>query len=198
VLCSRSPRRAEILRREGIPFEPGEPPDVDETPPPGLAPDQVALEIAQRKAKRASERHPGRWVLAADTVVALGDDVLGKPADAADALRMLGRLSGRTHRVATGVAVAFTAAAEESFASAVDAAEVTFRPLTLREVRRYVATGEPLDKAGGYGIQGGAAGFVERLEGDVQTVVGLPVRLVRRLLAEAGFPGLSPGVPDGR
>jgi septum formation protein len=127
-------------------------------------------------------------------VVALGEELLGKPADPEDAVRMLGRLSGRTHRVATGVAVAAAGVVR----SDVDVAEVTFRALDAAEVRRYVAGGEPLDKAGAYGVQGGAAAFVRRLDGDVLTVVGLPVRLVRRLLAEAGVAGLSPEGPPGR
>lgn len=178
LLCSASPRRATLLASAGIAFELGPPPDVDETPPPGVEPGRVALGLALRKAILASSRAPDRTVLTADTTVILDESILDKPRDVADAVAMLGRLSGRTHRVVTGVA----AARAGHVASTSDEARVTFSPLTEVEIAAYVATGEPFGKAGGYAIQGGAARFVARLEGDVETVVGLPTRLVRALL----------------
>jgi septum formation protein len=182
LLCSASPRRAALLAEAGLPFERGEPPAVDETPPPGLAAADVPEALAARKARAAARRHPGRAVVAADTGVVLGGDLLGKPAGTEDAKAMLRRLSGRAHRVVTAVAVARDA----RLLLGRETTTVTFRTLSPAEIDAYVATGEPLDKAGSYAIQGGAAGFVSRREGAIDTVVGLPVALVRRLLAELG------------
>jgi len=179
LLCSGSPRRADLLGAAGIPFERGPAPDVDETPPPGVPAAHVALELARAKARRAAERAPDRVVLCADTTVVLDEAILGKPADAAEATGMLRALSGRTHLVVTGVAVV----ARGVLHAARDEARVTFRALSEVEIAAYVATGEPFDKAGGYGIQGGAASFVTRVAGDLETVVGLPTRIVRRLVA---------------
>jgi len=190
LLCSASPRRAALLTAAGLAFERGPSPDVDETPPPGLASDAVAEALAVRKAVVASRRAPGRVVVCADTTVVLDGALLEKPADAADAARMLRALSGRTHLVVTGVAVA----RDGALAHGADRAEVAFRPLAEAEIAAYVATGEPLDKAGAYAIQGGAAGFVARRAGRVDTVVGLPVPLVVALLARLGPPG--GGGPD--
>jgi septum formation protein len=178
LLCSASPRRADLLTAAGIPFERGPAPGVDETPRAGLPPDEAAEDIARRKAIAAAARAPGRTVLAADTVVVLDGEILGKPKDAADARAMLARLSGREHSVVTAVAVARDARVE----SARDAARVEFRALTSREIADYVAAGEPLDKAGAYAIQGGAAAFVARRAGEIDTVVGLPVRIVADLV----------------
>lgn len=190
LLCSASPRRAALLEAAGLAFERGPSPDVDETPPEGVPADAVAEALAVRKARVAAARAPGRAVLCADTTVVLDGALLGKPADAADAVRILRALSGRTHAVVTGVAVARDGALE----SAADRALVTFRALDDAEIARYVATGEPLDKAGAYAIQGGAAGFVARREGRVDTVVGLPVPLVVALLARlAAADGPAPG-----
>jgi septum formation protein len=180
VLASASPRRAALLRAAGIDFEQGAPPEVDEAPPPGLDPPAVAQALAVRKAVAALGRHPGRVVLAADTVVFVEEQLLGKPADAADAHRMLALLSGREHGVATGVCVA----EEDRHRSGVSVTLVRFRPLSGEEILDYVAGGEPFDKAGGYALQGGAARFVHTLEGDEDTVIGLPLRLVRALLAQ--------------
>jgi septum formation protein len=182
LLCSASPRRAALLADAGIPFERGEAPGVDETPPPGLSLEDVPEALAARKARVAARRHPGRAVVAADTVVILDGALIGKPASPADARAMLRRLSGRPHRVVTAVAVARDA----RLLLGRESATVVFRALEDPEIDAYVATGEPLDKAGAYAIQGGAAGFVARREGAVDTVVGLPVPLVRRLLAELG------------
>ncbi len=179
LLCSGSPRRADLLGAAGIPFERGPAPDVDETPPPGVPAHEVALVLARAKALRAAARAPDRIVLCADTTVVLGERILDKPADAAEAIAILRALSGRTHVVVTGVAVA----ARGVILSERDEARVTFRALGDAEIAAYVATGEPFDKAGGYGVQGGASSFVTRVEGDLETVVGLPTRLVRRLVA---------------
>ena len=178
VLCSASPRRAALLEAAGIPFDLGPPPDVDETPPPGLAPRAVAKALAERKMAAASARAPGRTVLCADTVVALGAEILGKPRGAADAETMLARLAGREHDVFTGVATG----RGELVRSGVYAARMRVDALDGTLIRAYVATGEPLDKAGAYAIQGRAAAFVHLVEGSLDTVVGLPVALVRRLL----------------
>ncbi len=178
LLCSASPRRAALLAQAGIPFERGPAPAVDETPPPGLPPDEVAEALAVRKARAVASHAPGRTVLAADTIVVLEGEILGKPAGPGDARRMLAALSGRVHRVVTGVAVARGSEVRSGRAST----DVEFRRLSPAEIDAYVATGEPLDKAGAYAIQGGAAPFVARRTGDLDTVVGLPIALVRRLL----------------
>jgi septum formation protein len=187
LLCTGSPRRVRLLEEAGVPFERGPAPSVGETPPPGLPPAEAAEAIAVRKATAAARAAPGRVVVAADTVVAVQDEagrgeILGKPRDAADARRMLRRLAGRTHVVVTGVAVA----RDGVVASGRAVTEVAFRALADAEIGAYVATGEPLDKAGAYAIQGGASAFVARREGPLDNVVGLPVDLVRSLLGRFG------------
>ena len=184
VLASRSPRRADLLRAAQIVFDVGGLADVDETPQPGLAdPCAIVRELAERKARAAALLAPGDRVLAADTLVFLDGEILGKPADAADARRMLAALSGRTHDVATGVAVAALDAPDTvRLRSGVDLTRVRFRVLSAAEIEAYVETGEPQDKAGAYALQGGAGGFVEHLEGREDTVIGLPIPLVRQLL----------------
>lgn len=182
LLCSASPRRSALLEAAGIPFERGPAPGVDETPPPGLGPRAVAQALAETKARAAAARAPGRLVLAADTVVALGGDLLGKPRDGDDAQAMLRRLAGRVHEVFTGVAVA----RGTWLRSEVAAAAVVVDALDDAAIRAYVATGEPLDKAGGYALQGRAAAFMRLTAGSPDTVVGLPIAVVRRLLAAEG------------
>jgi len=195
LLCSRSPRRVRLLEAAGIPFRPGPVPDVDETPPPGLAPHAAARALAERKVRAVVGDAGDALALCADTLVALADGtLLGKPADEDEAARMLARLSGRVHEVATGVAVARGRRLE----SGVDVARVRFRPLDPLEIEAYVRTGEPLDKAGAYAIQGGAKGFVERLDGALDTVIGLPVALVVELLGRLRGTGLDSEGPDGR
>jgi septum formation protein len=147
--------------------------------------------VAERKARAAASRLPGRAILAADTIVFLGEAILGKPRDAEDARRMLRLLSGRTHEVATGVALAHVG----RIATRVERARVSFRALSEEEISTSVAGGEPMDKAGGYALQGAAAAWATLLEGSGDTVVGLPVEAVRALLREAG---LSSGEPHGR
>jgi len=184
VLASASPRRTQLLTLLGIAHEVDGGHDVDETPAPGEAPVALAVRLARTKAEQVAARHPGRLVLAADTVVVLAGAMLGKPADPAEAEAMLAQLSGREHEVITAVALA----AARRVALRVDRTRVRFRALDAETIRRYVATGEPLDKAGAYGIQGFGAVLVERIEGDCFGVIGLPVRLVVDLLADAGAP----------
>ena len=183
VLASASPRRAELLRAAGIPFEVVAA-DVDERQHGGEAPDAYVERLAIAKATTVAAARPGRVVLGADTTVVLDDEVLGKPRDAAEAAAMLRRLSGRSHRVLTGVCLIGPDAHPES---GVAATTVEFRPLTGREIEQYVATGEPMDKAGAYAIQGGAGAFVTRIHGDYDNVVGLPVALIQAMCRAAGI-----------
>lgn len=179
ILASASPRRARILEALGLPFE-VRPADVDESLLPGESPTDAVRRLAKFKAS-VVPRRPGVCVIAADTVVVLGARILGKPRDAADARAMLRRLAGRTHTVATGVAVAW----EKKCAVAVDLTEVRFRRMDAREIARYVRTGEPLDKAGAYHIEGGGAAFIEAIHGSPSNVAGLPITTLRRLLKRA-------------
>lgn len=183
VLASGSPRRLQLLASLGLDCEVS-PVDIDETPRPGEAPANYARRIAVEKAAVAATQHaPDRLVLAADTVVALDDEIFGKPAGHDEAARMLRRLSGRCHEVHTAVA----ACREGTTAFRLASSEVTFRKLLAHEVEAYVATGEPLDKAGAYGIQGLAAVFVARLCGSYTGVVGLPLCETAELLGGFGL-----------
>ncbi len=185
VLASASPRRRELLATLGLVFE-VRPSDLDETPRPGEAPEALAIRLALAKARAVARA--GELVLGADTVVALGDEPLGKPADAAEARAMLTRLSGRSHQVWTGVALVETGPGRQRTAAGAARTEVDFRPLDAAEIDAYVASGEPLDRAGAYAIQGGAAGFAERLEGSWSNVVGLPLETLPGLFARLGHP----------
>ena len=180
VLASASPRRRTLLARLGLTFE-VRPTDTDETWPTGLAIGPAAEEVALRKARAVDA--PGALVLAADTVVVLDGDVLGKPADEAEARVTLRRLSGRTHEVTTGLALRL----DGRETTVHETTSVTFAALTDGEIAAYAATGSPLDKAGSYGIQDDAGALlVERIEGDFFNVVGLPLRrLYETLLAFA-------------
>jgi len=175
ILASGSPRRAELLRQAGVPFEVSSP-DVDETLRAGEAPDAYVRRLAAAKAERVAASKPGRLVLGADTTVVVDGEVLGKPLDGADAARMLGQLSGRSHLVLTGVCLIGPAGESQT---EVAVTTVEFRPLSASEIDDYVRSGEPMDKAGAYAIQGGAAGFVSRLDGPYENVVGLPVALIQ-------------------
>lgn len=190
LLASRSPRRAALLEAAGIRFEVALPAVVSEELPLGpggrpLDPGETVRRLAERKARAAAEARPGRLLLAADTLVFLDGRPLGQPPDAAAAVRMLQALSGRTHLVATGVAMAGPG---HPPVSGHEVARVSFRDLSGEEIAAYVASGEPLDKAGAYGIQGAARGFVAALEGSEDTVIGLPVALVRQFMALWGPP----------
>ena len=161
-----------------------DPSDVAEDAKPGESAEQMAVRLAREKARQVAARHPGACVLGADTVVAFGSRLLGKPDSAADAMRMLADLSGREHRVVTAVALAHDGRVEERH----DVTRVWFRSLSPQTIEAYVATGEPMDKAGAYGVQGYGAVLVERIEGDFFSVMGLPVRRVVELLERAGAP----------
>lgn len=184
ILASQSPRRAELLRAAGFAFE-VETADVDESLGVGEAPEAYVLRLAEAKAAAVATRHPDAAVVGADTTVVIDEQILGKPTDRADAVRMLRQLAGRTHEVLTGVAVGRGA----RWLSRVASTSVTFLPMTDAEIAWYAASGEPDDKAGAYAIQGLASRFVERIDGSYSNVVGLPVALVHRLLKEIGWDG---------
>lgn len=180
ILASRSPRRQELLRQAGYAFE-VRPSAVREQRHPDESPEAFVRRMAAEKALQvAAESPPGSLVLGADTEVAVDSDVLGKPASPGDAVRLLRRLSGRSHQVVTGVCV--VEAPDRVRALEHSSTQVWFRALDDAEILDYVATGEPLDKAGAYGIQGRASRFVTRIEGCYFNVVGLPVALVDQLL----------------
>ena len=184
-LASASPRRSELLRQIGVPFE-VRAADIKEEQLRGELPDVYVLRLAAAKAEAVWAAMPEverRPVLAADTAVVLDGHVLGKPLDAAEAAGMLERLSGRTHRVLTAVALRVAAGVETRLSQS----EVRFRATTAAERVQYCATGEPFDKAGGYGIQGRAAVFVEELRGSYSGVVGLPLFETAELLTRYGF-----------
>ena len=179
ILASQSPRRRELLTLIGIPHE-IQPADIDETLRPDELPAPHAERLAREKVAVIASLYPEAVVIGADTIVVLDGDVLGKPADAAEARATLHRLSGRTHTVHTAVAVAYRGRS----ASGLESVEVTFRPLDEARIARYVATGEPMDKAGSYGIQGFGATIVERIHGDYFSVMGLAVGRLIAMLPE--------------
>jgi len=178
VLASQSPRRQEILARAGIEFL-VRPAEIDESRIGDEDPIEHVLRLARRKAE-AVEAGPDDIVLGADTVVVVGDEILGKPADAGDARRMLEALSGREHSVVTGICLRKDARTVED----VETSRVRFVALSAAEIDGYVASGEPMDKAGAYAIQGLASKFIDRIEGCYFNVVGLPIALVYRCLRE--------------
>jgi septum formation protein len=194
-LASKSPRRQELLRQLGVEFEevrlretPGRRRDVVEAPRADETPLDYVKRIARAKAVVGWQRMlrrdlPRRPVLGADTEVVLDGTIFGKPRDARDAIRMLAQLSGRTHRVITAVAVSW----EAQVVRASSTSKVTFRTLARDEIERYVATGEPFDKAGAYAVQGRAAAFITRLEGSYSGVMGLPLCETADILARIGF-----------
>ena len=180
ILASASPRRRKLLARAGFDFE-VRPSSISETALEGEPPEEFARRAARDKAIAVAATAPaGSLVLGADTIVVAGGEILGKPADSADAARMLRRLSGETHRVITGVCLARAPARVEALCH--ETTFVTFRRLDEEEIAEYVASGEPLDKAGAYGIQGLASIFITRVEGCYFNVVGLPVAMVYDLL----------------
>jgi septum formation protein len=194
-LASRSPRRRELLKQLGVRFDPlllrlaaPRGPDVDESQHPGESAADYVERTAREKAAFGLQvlgmrSMLPRPVLAADTVVILDGEVLGKPTDRSQAAQFLQQLSGRTHEVRTAVALAI----EGPLLAETSVSQVTFRTLTRDEIQRYCATPEPYDKAGGYGIQGLAALFVERIEGSYTGVMGLPLFETGRLLQQAGI-----------
>jgi septum formation protein len=183
ILASASPRRRDLLEQIGLTFT-VETADIDETPQLAEEPIAYVKRLAEHKASAVFARHADRSriiVLGADTTVVADGQILGKPVDDADAARMLGLLSGRTHRVITGVALV-TATAPPLVAAEVT--EVEFSPLIVRQIADYIATGEPEGKAGAYAIQGRAAKFIPRINGDYFNVMGLPLARVTAMLAE--------------
>lgn len=181
VLASASPRRQELLRNAGIAFE-VQAAGIAEEPLPGESAKDCAERLAREKALAVASQRPQDCILGADTVVTIDGRLLGKPADAADAALMLRRLSGREHRVITGVCVV----ADEQISVASETTVVTVCELTGAEIADYVSSGEPMDKAGAYAIQGRASRWIPRIEGDYFNVVGLPVALVFRMLRGVG------------
>jgi len=204
VLASASPRRQQLLRSAGIPFT-VQPAEIDETPHQGESPRHCAERLAREKALCVFKSRPGEWVLGADTIVVIDEAILGKPRDENDAARMLRLLSGRTHRVITRVCLGGDKVACGQWSAASEAKPlktedrelrtwvedarsettlVTMSDLSDAEIGSYIATGEPMDKAGAYAIQGIASRWIPRVEGDYSNVVGLPVALVYRMLTE--------------
>lgn len=197
ILASASPRRQDLLRNADIPFI-AQPADIDETPLPGESARACAERLAQEKALAIWRTRPQDVVLGADTIVVVDETILGKPMDGADAARMLRLLSGRVHSVITGVCIVQAAAADSAksptgfrvlrtenreLRTASETTMVTMNELSESEIRDYVASGEPMDKAGAYAIQGRASRWIPRIEGDYSNVVGLPVALVYRMLS---------------
>ena len=181
ILASQSPRRRELMSLYGVPFE-VDPSQADEDHVEGTGAERVK-QLAQLKCAEVAARHPGRYVLAADTLVCVEEEILGKPKDEADAHRMLRLLSARAHEVHTGVCLRLPDGRE---LCGVDTARVHFMELTDEMIRRYIATGEPMDKAGAYGIQGIAGIFISHIEGSPSNVIGLPLGLLTRFFAQAG------------
>jgi septum formation protein len=183
MLASASPRRRELLAAAGIPFA-VDPADIPETPLAGESGKVCATRLASEKARAVFRRHPEDFVLGADTVVVIDGEILGKPRDTADAARMLRKLSGKTHEVTTGVCLlgSQNGSAVEDIRSETTA--VSMVELSEEEIHDYIATGEPMDKAGAYAIQGRASRWIPKIEGDYCNVVGLPVALVWKMLKE--------------
>lgn len=179
ILASRSPRRKELLSliTEDFSVRPAE---GEEIADPRLSPDRYVMALSEAKAREIASAAPNETVIGADTVVVFGNEILGKPKDTADAVRMLALLSGNTHSVFTGV----TVIANDEIHSFAEETKVTFFPLSDEEIERYAESGEPLDKAGAYGIQGSGALLVQGIEGDYYNVMGLPAGRLYRFLKE--------------
>lgn len=184
ILASNSPRRKELLRQLGLDFS-IDPADVDESVLPNEVPEGYAVRVALDKARLAAARAVAGIVIAADTIVVVDDEILGKPADASDAERMLKMLSGKVHRVITGLAVMDAATGKTVTRTSIT--RVWFRRLAQQEIVSYIATGEPLDKAGAYGIQERGALLVDKIDGCYFNVVGLPLSLLGKLLRDFGI-----------
>jgi len=190
ILASASPRRRQWLEALQIPFE-VRAPEVDETPLEGEEPGAMVARLAQSKAAVVALENPDRWVIAADTTVAVDHHVLGKPEDAADAERMLMLIQGRGHQVHTGLCLR----RNDQVHVLVDTADVFLRPVTPAQARWYAGTGEPMDKAGAYAVQGIAALFIDRIEGSFATVMGFPVERFGELVGRLGLLGSWLGMP---
>ena len=187
ILASQSPRRAELLKQMGLSFE-VRPSNTEEVTEPGLTPHEEVVSLSLQKARAVyGSLTEEAVVLSADTVVVLDDKILGKPRDEADAKKMLSALSGRSHFVLTGV----TVMGPKGTQTHCEKTQVTFRTLSEKEIDAYIATSEPMDKAGAYGIQGLGGLFVSHLAGDYFNVVGLPVCAAGQMLRSAGIPVLE-------
>lgn len=184
ILASASPRRRELLAAARFDFD-VIPSSVPEVHQPGESPEEYVARLSRDKAAVVAARYLDRWVIAADTTVLLGDELLEKPSDAADAKRMLAAIAGKTHMVYTGVTLQNAAAGFHE--TRVAESEVRILPLTEREIDWYVATGEPFDKAGAYAVQGIAAMFIDSVHGSFTNVVGLPLALLYQMLRKAGI-----------
>lgn len=187
ILASQSPRRKELLERMGITDFKIIPARGSERADPGLTPARLVEELSRRKCLEVAAAHPDGLVIAADTVVAIDGCVLGKPRDREDAARMLAALSGREHTVYTGV----TVSCRNELVTEHESTAVRFRALDREDIRRYIATGEPMDKAGAYGIQGYGCVLVEGITGDYYNVMGLPACRLARMLSRFGIDLLS-------
>lgn len=184
ILASASPRREQLLRYSGLSFD-VVPALVDEEKVEAASPEFLAIKLALLKARQVSRLTPALPVLGADTVVAVGEEILGKPADLAAAVAMLGKLQGKCHRVITGIAVVRWEPFKEE--TAYGETLVWMRSLSSEEIEAYAATGEPLDKAGAYGIQGRGGYLIEKIQGSCSNVVGLPLSLTMTLLGKFGL-----------
>jgi septum formation protein len=182
ILASKSPRRIDYLRALGLTFQ-VQAPNIDETPKPGERPESIVERLAREKAQAiAALNHEACHILSADTLVVFENQVLGKPRDAEEAKLMLTQLSGKAHKVVSGWAL--LTQPENTLVSGFDTTHICFRQLLPEEITAYVANGEPLDKAGAYAIQGGAAGFVTQRKGSLSNVIGLPLQTVVPILAK--------------
>lgn len=190
ILASASPRRRQWMEALHLPFEVWAP-EVDETPLPGEDPEAMVARLAQAKAGIVGLVNPDRWIIAADTTVAVDHHLLGKPTDEADAVRMMMMIQGRAHQVHTGLCLR----KDGECHVLVDTAQVFIRPVTRAQAEWYAATGEPMDKAGAYAAQGVAALFIERIEGSFSTVMGFPVERFSELAGRLGLLGCWLGMP---
>jgi septum formation protein len=188
ILASASPRRRELLESIGLPFD-VLPSAIPEVRAEGESPEEYVARLSREKANALGEQHPSRWVIAADTTVLLDDQLLEKPLDRVDAARMLGTIAGRTHTVYTGVTLLNVERAYHD--TRVAESEVRMLPLSDSDIEWYVATGEPLDKAGAYAVQGMGAMFIDSIHGSYTNVVGLPLALLFQMLQKAGLDPLS-------
>lgn len=184
ILASQSPRRVELLSRMGLEFQ-TIPSDFDERLDNSRTPQEVAIELAVGKATTVAEQHPDCVVIGADTIVEIDGEQLEKPHDSDEALAMLKRLSGTHNEVSTSLAI--ICKAENIEITGAETTRVYFKPYNDEVVRAYVATGDPLDKAGAYGIQSGAGPLIDHIEGNFDTVMGLPTHTLARLLAQIGI-----------
>lgn len=189
ILASASPRRRELLTQAGVDFEvlPAEGEEVITKENPADIVEELALGKAREVAERMIPGKAGELVLGADTVVAFGGQILGKPKDEEDAIRMLCMLSGNTHSVFTGVAVILRTEDQQEIHQFYEETRVTMYPMSMAEIESYVRTGEPMDKAGAYGIQGSCAVYIEKIEGDYNNVVGLPIARIYQEMKNLGI-----------